>query len=97
VVTGVLFSGDILYDGPLVEDSYHAKAADYVRSMERLRTLVEQPGVELLVALDPHLPRGLATEVALSGCKAPPARCMGLGRRADAGDEDARRYGRDPA
>ncbi|TVQ56423.1 MAG: MBL fold metallo-hydrolase [Rhodobacteraceae bacterium] len=34
--TGVLFSGDIVYDGPLIEDTYHADAADYRRSMERL-------------------------------------------------------------
>ena len=33
--TGILFSGDILYDGPLVEDTYHADATDYLRSMER--------------------------------------------------------------
>jgi glyoxylase-like metal-dependent hydrolase (beta-lactamase superfamily II) len=37
--TGILFSGDILYDGPLIEDTYHANAADYVASMERLATL----------------------------------------------------------
>ena len=37
--TGVLFSGDILYDGPLIEDTYHADPADYVRSMARLLTL----------------------------------------------------------
>ncbi|WEX85885.1 MBL fold metallo-hydrolase [Sinorhizobium garamanticum] len=34
--TGVLFSGDILYDGPLVEDTYHSNADDYLASMERL-------------------------------------------------------------
>lgn len=34
--TGVLFSGDILYDGPLIEDTYHANADDYLASMERL-------------------------------------------------------------
>ncbi|MCF3932741.1 MBL fold metallo-hydrolase [Acuticoccus sp. M5D2P5] len=34
--TGILFSGDIVYDGPLVEDTYHANAADYVASMARL-------------------------------------------------------------
>lgn len=34
--TGILFSGDIVYDGPLVEDVYHSDAADYVRSMKRL-------------------------------------------------------------
>ena len=34
--TGILFSGDIVYDGPLIEDTYHADAADYYRSMKRL-------------------------------------------------------------
>ena len=34
--TGVLISGDILYDGPLIEDTYHSNAADYLASMERL-------------------------------------------------------------
>lgn len=34
-----LFSGDIVYDGPLIEDTYHSDAADYVHSMERLLTL----------------------------------------------------------
>lgn len=37
--TGILFSGDIVYDGPLIEDTYHANAADYFRSMERLLSL----------------------------------------------------------
>lgn len=34
--TGILFSGDILYDGPLIEDTYHANAGDYYASMKRL-------------------------------------------------------------
>lgn len=34
--TGILISGDIVYDGPLVEDTYHANADDYVVSMQRL-------------------------------------------------------------
>ena len=37
--SGILFSGDIVYDGPLIEDTYHADAADYCRSMERLYDL----------------------------------------------------------
>lgn len=37
--TGILFSGDIVYDGPLIEDTYHADAKDYVASMRRLRDL----------------------------------------------------------
>ena len=37
--TGILFSGDIVYDGPLIEDTYHADAAAYVASMRRLLTL----------------------------------------------------------
>ncbi|QRM57280.1 MBL fold metallo-hydrolase [Sinorhizobium sp. BG8] len=38
-VTQILFSGDILYDGHLIEDTYHSNAADYTASMERLLTL----------------------------------------------------------
>lgn len=34
-----LFSGDILYDGLLIEDTYHANADDYIRSMKRLLSL----------------------------------------------------------
>jgi glyoxylase-like metal-dependent hydrolase (beta-lactamase superfamily II) len=37
--SGILFSGDILYDGPLIEDTYHSNATDYIASMERLLTL----------------------------------------------------------
>ena len=37
--TGILFSGDIVYDGPLVEDLAHSNAEDYVRSMQRLLQL----------------------------------------------------------
>lgn len=37
--TGILFSGDIVYDGPLIEDTYHANAADYVASMIKLYDL----------------------------------------------------------
>jgi len=34
--TATLFSGDIVYDGPLIEDTYHANANDYSDSMKRL-------------------------------------------------------------
>ncbi len=37
--TGILFSGDIHYDGPLIEDTYHSNQNDYIRSMERLLDL----------------------------------------------------------
>ncbi len=37
--TGILFSGDIVYDGPLIEDTYHSDATDYFRSMARLLEL----------------------------------------------------------
>jgi glyoxylase-like metal-dependent hydrolase (beta-lactamase superfamily II) len=37
--TEILFSGDILYDGPLIEDTYHSNADDYHASMERLLRL----------------------------------------------------------
>jgi glyoxylase-like metal-dependent hydrolase (beta-lactamase superfamily II) len=37
--TGLLFSGDIVYDGPLIEDTYHADPRDYRASMRRLLEL----------------------------------------------------------
>lgn len=37
--TEILFSGDILYDGPLIEDTYHSNADHYLASMERLLML----------------------------------------------------------
>jgi glyoxylase-like metal-dependent hydrolase (beta-lactamase superfamily II) len=37
--TGTLFSGDIVYDGPLIEDAYHSDPDDYHRSMVRLHDL----------------------------------------------------------
>jgi glyoxylase-like metal-dependent hydrolase (beta-lactamase superfamily II) len=37
--TGILFSGDTVYDGPLVDDCYHSVVADYLASLERLRRL----------------------------------------------------------
>jgi len=37
--TGILFSGDIVYDGPLIEDTYHSDAKDYFASMVRLYDL----------------------------------------------------------
>lgn len=40
--TGILFSGDIVYDGPLIEDTYHADAKDYEASMRRLLDLPVQ-------------------------------------------------------
>ena len=40
--TGILLSGDIVYDGPLILDTYHADLADYDASMERLDRLPVQ-------------------------------------------------------
>ena len=37
--SGVLFSGDTVYDGPLVTDAWHSSIDDYVRSMERLLSI----------------------------------------------------------
>ena len=37
--TQTLFSGDILYDGPLIEDAYHSNLEDYAQSLARLREL----------------------------------------------------------
>jgi glyoxylase-like metal-dependent hydrolase (beta-lactamase superfamily II) len=38
-MSGVLFSGDAVYDGPLLDDAPDADVDAYVRTMERLRTL----------------------------------------------------------
>ncbi len=35
----VFISGDTIYDGPLIEDTYHSDIDDYVRSMKRLLAL----------------------------------------------------------
>jgi glyoxylase-like metal-dependent hydrolase (beta-lactamase superfamily II) len=40
--TGILFSGDIVYDGPLIEDCPGADLKDYFRSMRRLLMLPVQ-------------------------------------------------------
>jgi glyoxylase-like metal-dependent hydrolase (beta-lactamase superfamily II) len=40
--TGILLSGDIVYDGPLILDTYHADLCDYDASMERLDRLPVQ-------------------------------------------------------
>lgn len=37
--TGVLLSGDILYDGPLITDTYHADPGAYDASIDRLERL----------------------------------------------------------
>ena len=37
--TGILLSGDIVYDGPLIDDAYHSDAGDYLATLERMRGL----------------------------------------------------------
>ena len=37
--TGVLFSGDAVYDGPLVDDAYHSNVPAYLETMAQLRAL----------------------------------------------------------
>ncbi len=37
--TGTFLSGDLVYDGPLIEDTYHSKREDYIASMVKLRAL----------------------------------------------------------
>jgi glyoxylase-like metal-dependent hydrolase (beta-lactamase superfamily II) len=34
--TGTLLSGDIIYDGPLIDDTYHANLDDYINSLQML-------------------------------------------------------------
>jgi glyoxylase-like metal-dependent hydrolase (beta-lactamase superfamily II) len=37
--TGTFLSGDIVYDGPLIDDAYHSDVPIYVETLERLRAL----------------------------------------------------------
>jgi glyoxylase-like metal-dependent hydrolase (beta-lactamase superfamily II) len=37
--TGIFLSGDVIYDGPLIDDAYHSNREDYLATMERLRAL----------------------------------------------------------
>jgi glyoxylase-like metal-dependent hydrolase (beta-lactamase superfamily II) len=37
--TGIFLSGDIIYDGPLIDDAYHSSPPDYERTLARLRRL----------------------------------------------------------
>jgi hypothetical protein len=34
-----MLSGDIIYDGPLIDDAYHSEVADYMATLERMRGL----------------------------------------------------------
>jgi glyoxylase-like metal-dependent hydrolase (beta-lactamase superfamily II) len=37
--TGILLSGDIIYDGPLIDDAYHSEIGNYQATLERMRNL----------------------------------------------------------
>src|SRR5262249_27737507 len=37
--SGILLSGDIVYDGPLIDDAYHSDREVYAETLERLRRL----------------------------------------------------------
>ena len=40
--TGIFLSGDVIYDGPLIDDAYHSNRDDYLATMERLRPARER-------------------------------------------------------
>lgn len=48
--TGILLSGDIVYDGPLIDDVYHSNIDDYVG------TLLAMRGLEVSVVHGGHFP-----------------------------------------
>ena len=48
--TGILLSGDIVYDGPLIDDAYHSLVEDYTQTLERLR------GLDVAVVHGGHFP-----------------------------------------
>jgi glyoxylase-like metal-dependent hydrolase (beta-lactamase superfamily II) len=40
--TGIFLSGDVIYDGPFIDDAYHSSVPDYVATFERLKDLPVQ-------------------------------------------------------
>ena len=48
--TGILLSGDIVYDGPLIDDAYHSDVGDYLATLERMR------GLDVSVVHGGHFP-----------------------------------------
>jgi glyoxylase-like metal-dependent hydrolase (beta-lactamase superfamily II) len=59
--TGTLFSGDAIYDGPLLDEIPGANVADYVKTMQRLREL---PAVVVHGGHDPSFGRARLVELA---------------------------------
>ena len=37
--TGIFLSGDIIYDGPLIDDTYHSDVSTYLSTLDRIRPL----------------------------------------------------------
>ena len=37
--SGIFLSGDVIYDGPLIDDAYHSDRNDYLATMAKLRDL----------------------------------------------------------
>ncbi len=37
--TGVFLSGDVIYDGPLIDDAYHSHVPTYLDTLQRLRSI----------------------------------------------------------
>lgn len=40
--TGIFLSGDVIYDGPLIDDAYHSSIPSYMATLETLRSLPVQ-------------------------------------------------------
>ena len=59
--TGTLFSGDTLYDGPLIDALHHSSIPDYVRSLKRL---LETPIQIVHAGHDPSFGRERLVELA---------------------------------
>ena len=59
--TGTLFSGDALYDGPLIDGLHHSSIPDYIRSLKRL---LETPVQIVHAGHDPSFGRERLVELA---------------------------------
>lgn len=58
--TATLFSGDAVYDGPLIDNLHHSSIAEYVLTMHRLRTL---PAETIHAGHEPSFGRGRLIEL----------------------------------
>ena len=67
--SGIFLSGDVIYDGPLIDDAYHSDLSDYFATMAKLRDLP----VSVVHGGHSRASAGRFRQVIEEYCRAPPA------------------------